>query len=578
MNHQAIYEQWLNDPAIDDATKAELKSISNNTKEIEDRFFKELEFGTGGLRGVLGAGTNRLNVYTIRKATQGLANYILSSDAYKPGMGVAIAHDCRRMSPEFSTEAALVLNANGIKTYTFDSLRPTPLLSFAVRHLGCVSGIVITASHNPPEYNGYKVYWDDGGQCPYPRDEAIIQEVNKITDFSMVKTMSKDEAITKGLFNIAPPEVDDEFIKNVKAQSLNPEIIPKSDIKIVFTPLHGAGNVGVQRALKETGFKNVYVVAEQEAPDGNFPTVDYPNPEDKKAFEYAIKLAKEKNADLVVATDPDCDRVGIAVKKGDDYTFLNGNMTGALLLEYMCSQMQEKGKLPKNGAIISTIVSTEMGRAVAEAYELEYMEVLTGFKYIGEKIKEFETTGSHKYILGFEESYGYLAGTYARDKDAVVATLLACEIAAFYHKKGLSLYDALLELYAKYGMYQESIVSITLKGVGGLKDMQKIMTALRNQPPKEIANSTIIEVRDYLNKTVTHVPIGKVEATILPVSDVLHYTMEDNSWVCVRPSGTEPKIKLYFGVKLPSTATQEDAVTRLGLMAQDMQKIVDGVL
>jgi len=581
LDHYNVYEEWLNDPSIDDATKAELKSISHNEKEIEDRFFKDLEFGTGGLRGVLGAGTNRLNIYTIRKATQGLANYILSSETYKPGMGVAIAHDCRRMSPEFSTEAALVLNANGIKTYTFDSLRPTPLLSFAVRHLGCVSGIVITASHNPPEYNGYKVYWDDGGQCPYPRDEAIIQEVNKITNFSMVKTMPKEEAITKGLFNIAPPEVDDEFIKNVKAQLLNPEIIPKSDIKIVFTPLHGAGNVGVQRALKETGFKNVYVVKEQEAPDGNFPTVDYPNPEDKKAFEYAIKLANEKNADLVVATDPDCDRVGIAVKsvkKDDDYVFLNGNMTGALLLEYMCSQKQEKGVLPKNGAIISTIVSTEMGRAIAEAYGLKYMEVLTGFKYIGEKIKEFETTGSHTYILGYEESYGYLAGTYARDKDAVVATLLVCEMAAYYHKKGLSLYDALLELYVKYGMYQESIVSITLKGVDGLKDMQKIMTTLRNQPPKEIAKSAVIEVRDYLNKTVTHVPIGKVEATTLPISDVLYYTMEDNSWVCVRPSGTEPKIKLYFGTKLPSTTSKEEATAKLDLMATDMKKIVEGIL
>ena len=578
MGYREIYEQWLSDPIIDNVTKAELKEISGNEKEIEDRFFRDLEFGTGGLRGVLGAGTNRLNIYTIRKATQGLANYILQSDAYKSGMGVAIAHDCRRMSPEFSTEAALVLNANGIKTYTFESLRPTPLLSFAVRHLGCVAGIVVTASHNPPEYNGYKVYWSDGGQCPYPRDEAIIDEVLKVTSFAMVKTMPQDEAVAKGLFNIAPPEVDDKFIENVKAQCLNPEIIPESDIKIVFTPLHGAGNEGVQRALRETGFKNVFVVKEQESPDGNFPTVSYPNPEDKLAFACALKLAHEKDADLIVATDPDCDRVGIAVKRDNDYELLTGNMTGVLLTDYMVSQMKAKGKLPANGAIISTIVSTDMTRAITKAYGLEYMEVLTGFKYIGEKIKGFEETGSHSYILGFEESYGYLAGTYARDKDAVVASLLICEAAAFYRKQGLSLYDALQELYKKYGLYRECIESITLKGVDGLSDIKRIMAYLRNNPPQSLAGSKVIEARDYQNRTIKNIETGVVTDSTLPVSDVLYYATDDGSWACVRPSGTEPKIKLYFGTKLPSGSTIDDAVAKLKTMTVDLKSLVDKVL
>ncbi|MCL2197948.1 MAG: phospho-sugar mutase, partial [Defluviitaleaceae bacterium] len=578
MNYKAVYDQWLTDPIIDDATKAELKGISGNEKEIEDRFFKELEFGTGGMRGVLGAGTNRLNIYTIRKATQGLANYILQSDAYKPGMGVAIAHDCRRMSPEFSAEAALVLNANGIKTYTFESLRATPLLSFAVRKLNCIAGIVITASHNPPEYNGYKVYWSDGGQCPYPRDEAIISEVQKVTSFAMVKTMPKAEASEKGLFNVASPEVDTEFIKNVKAQCLNPEIIPESDIKIVFTPLHGAGNEAVQRALKETGFKNVFVVKEQELPDGNFPTVSYPNPEEKAAFALALKLANEKSADIIIATDPDCDRVGVAVKDGSEYRFLTGNMTGVLLTEYMVSQMKAKGKLPANGAIISTIVSTDMTRAICQANDLAYMEVLTGFKYIGEKIKGFEETGSHSYILGFEESYGYLAGTYARDKDAVVASLLVCEAAAFYRKQGISLYDALQDLYKKYGFYRECIESITLKGVDGLNDIKKIMAALRATPPKSLGGATVVESRDYQNDVIKNLSTGATVPTGLPVSDVLYFATDDGCWACVRPSGTEPKIKLYFGAKLPSGATEDDATARLKAMTTDLKAIVDGAL
>ncbi|MCL2187997.1 MAG: phospho-sugar mutase [Defluviitaleaceae bacterium] len=564
MAYMKAYEKWLNDPAIDGATKAELEGLKGNEAEIQDRFFKELEFGTGGMRGVLGAGTNRLNIYTIRKATQGLANYILASDAYKDGMGVAIAHDCRRMSPEFSQEAALVLNANGIKTYVFDSLRPTPLLSFAVRELGCVSGIVVTASHNPPEYNGYKVYWADGGQCPYPRDEAIIAEVNKITDFSMVKTLPLAEAKEKGLYNVAGPAVDDAFIGHVKGCLQNPQIIPESDIKIVFTPLHGAGNISTQRALKESGFKNVFVVSRQEQPDGNFPTVGYPNPEDKKAFALALELAKEKDADIALATDPDCDRVGLAVKHDGDYVLLTGNQTGVILTEYLLSQMKEKGTLPANAAIISTIVSTDMTRAIAKEYGATYMEVLTGFKYIGEKIKEFEESNSHTYIIGFEESYGYLTGTYARDKDAVAATLLACEAAAFYRKQGLSLYEVLQKLYAKYGEYRESIVSITMQGVAGLEDIKRILTRLRTTPPAALGGSKVIEARDYASKEVKNLANGSVTATGLPVSDVLYYATEDGSWACVRPSGTEPKIKLYFGVKSGGTE-------KLDALAKDMK-------
>jgi len=563
MNYQNVYEKWLNDPTIDNATKAELQGIANDPKEIEDRFYRELEFGTGGMRGVLGAGTNRLNIYTIRKATQGLANYILGQASGKQP-SVAIAHDCRHMSTEFSREAALVLNANGIKTYVFDSLRPTPLLSFAVRHLSCISGIVITASHNPPEYNGYKVYWQDGGQCTFPRDEAIITEVQKVTDFNMIKTMPEADAIAAGLFNVAAASVDDAFLQNVMAQCQNPDIIPTSDIKIVYTPLHGAGNISVKRALKEAGFKNVYVVPEQEQPDGNFPTVAYPNPEDSAAFTHAIELARQKDADIVIATDPDCDRVGVVVKHDGDYVLLNGNMTGVILADYIVSQMRDKNKLPANGAIISTIVSTDMVQAIAEENGLAYMAVLTGFKYIGEKIKEFEETGSHSFIFGYEESYGYLAGTYSRDKDGVVATLLACEAAAFYRKQGMSLYDALQKLYEKYGCYAESIESITLKGVEGVENIKKIMAALRQNPPTSLAGAKITEVRDYLQGS--HV-------TGLPISDVLYYVTEDCSWACVRPSGTEPKIKIYFGTKCAGKAD-----TKLAYLAKDMLNIVDGVL
>ena len=572
MDYMKAYESWLLDPAIDDATKNELRSISGDKKEIEDRFFMELEFGTGGMRGVLGAGTNRLNIYTIRRATQGLANYILGSDDYKPGMGVAIAHDCRRMSPEFSKEAALVLNANGIKTYTFDSLRSTPELSFAVRHFGCISGIVVTASHNPPEYNGYKVYWSDGGQCPYPRDEAIISEVNKITSFDMVKTISQKEAVEKGLFTVAGADVDEAFIKSVTSQSLRPNVVEKSDIKIVFTPLYGAGNIPVRKALARAGFKNLFAEERQAGPDGDFPTVSYPNPEAKEAFTLSIETAKKLGADIVVATDPDADRVGVAVLHGDEYVYLSGNMTGVLLTEYIIQGKKESGSLPKNGAVVSTIVSTRMTKALCDKHGLMYLDVLTGFKYVGEKIKEFEASGEASFTFGFEESYGYLAGTHARDKDAIVATMLVCEACAYYKEKEQTLIDALRGLYKEHGMYRECVESITLKGVDGLGDIKRIMANLRENPPKTIGGNPVEIVDDYKNSLRTYTPDGKTEEILLPVSDVLHYTLTGGSWACVRPSGTEPKIKLYFGAKLGVDATAEEADGKLAEMAADLKQ------
>jgi len=571
MHYRAAYEGWLNDPSIDQRTIDELNAIAGNEREIEDRFFRELEFGTGGLRGILGAGTNRLNIYTIRKATQGLANYILSAADYAPGMGVVIAHDSRRMSPEFTMEAALVLNANGIRTYVFDSLRPTPLLSFAVRYLGCIAGIVVTASHNPPEYNGYKVYWADGGQCTYPRDKAIITEVNKITNFAMVKTMGQVEASLKGLYNIAPAEVDDSFNSHVKACGLNPSIIPESDIKIVFTPLHGAGNVSVRRALKESGFKHVYVVPEQEQPDGEFPTVASPNPEDSAAFALALQLATQVDADVIIATDPDADRVGVAVKHNGEHMLLTGNMVGAIMTEYLLSQMQLGGCLPKDGVIISTIVSTNVTKAIAESYGINYIDVLTGFKFISEKMREFDETGSNTYLFGFEESYGYLTGNFTRDKDAISASLLVCEAVAYYKRQGLSLYDVLHNLYKKHGLHVESTMSVTKKGAEGLQDIKRIMAGLRANTPQSLGGSRVIEARDYLNKCVKHLPDGLEEATGLPVSDVLYFAMADGSWACVRPSGTEPKIKLYFGVCLPPNALIEEANAKIVALTEDLK-------
>ena len=571
MGYRDVYEKWISDPGIDQATKDELLAIAGDEREIEDRFFRDLEFGTGGLRGVLGAGSNRLNIYTIRKATQGLANYILKADDYVPGMGVAIAHDSRRMSPEFTMEAALVFNANGIKTYVFDSLRPTPLLSFAVRYLGCIAGIVITASHNPPEYNGYKAYWSDGGQCTSPRDNDIIAEVNNITDFSMIQTMGHAEAVKNGLYCFAPPDVDDAYVANVRACCINADIIPDSDIKIVFTPLHGAGNIPVRRVLKESGFRHVHVVPEQEMPNGEFPTVSYPNPEDVAAYACALKLAEKVDADVVIATDPDADRVGVAVKHGGERTVLTGNMVGAILTEYLLSQMQAAGRLPQNSAVISTIVSTDMGKKIAESYDATYIDVLTGFKFIGEKMNEFEETGNHSYILGYEESYGYLAGTYARDKDAVVASLLICEAVAYYKRQGLSLCDVMQNLYTKHGVHLELTTSLTMKGAEGLQDIKRIMEGLRANPPESLGGSKLVEARDYLSEKIRYLPDGREAPTGLPISDVLYFVMENGSWACVRPSGTEPKIKLYFGVCLPSTASMDEANAKIKTLEEDLK-------
>lgn len=577
MGFMENYKQWLEDDYFDSETKAELKSIENNEKEIEERFYKNLDFGTGGLRGIIGAGTNRMNIYTVSKATQGLANYILKQGDEGKKMGVAIAYDSRRMSPEFAETAALVLNGNGIKAYLFDELRPTPVLSFAVRHLGCTAGIVVTASHNPPEYNGYKVYWADGGQVPSPRDAEIIDEVNAVSDFHMIKKANKDEAQKDGLLNIIGKEVDEEYDKNVLAQRINPDIIKTvgETLKIVYTPLHGTGNKPVRRILEAAGFKNVNVVPEQELPDSEFSTVGYPNPEDPKAFTLALNLADKIDADIIVGTDPDADRVGAVVKnKNGEYVVLSGNMTGVLLTEYILSQKKEMGKLPENGAVISTIVSTDMTKVIAESYNVDYFEVLTGFKYIGEKIKQFEESGSHQYLFGFEESYGCLAGTYARDKDAVVATMLICELAAFYKTRGMSLYEGVMEIYKKYGFYKEIIKSITLKGIEGIANMKKIMDTLRSSTPAEIDGAKVIEARDYKSSICKNVLTGEETKITLPVSNVLYYVLDNGTWFCVRPSGTEPKIKIYFGSNAKS---EEEVQAKLESASSGIMKIIDNI-
>ena len=560
MNYKDKYEQWLSGDYFDETTKQELKSIQNDESEIKERFYKDLEFGTGGLRGILGAGTNRMNIYTVRKATQGLANYILKHGGGKD-KGVAIAYDSRRMSPEFADEAALVLAGNGIKAYVFESLRPTPELSFAVRTLSCISGIVITASHNPPEYNGYKVYWEDGAQVTSPKDVEIIQEVSNVEKFEDVNVLTKEEALAKGLYQVIGKEIDDQYIQELKKLVIDQEVIEEEakDFTIVYTPLHGTGNLPVRRILSEIGFQQVYVVKEQELPDGNFPTVGYPNPEDIKAFELAIQLAKEKNADIIMATDPDADRLGVLAKvKDGEYFPLTGNMIGSLLMEYILSRKSEKGELPDNGSIVQTIVSTEMGAAIANAYGVEYFEVLTGFKYIGEKIKEFEESGDYTYLFGFEESYGCLIGTHARDKDAIVSTMGVCELAAFYKSKGMTLYDALIALYEKYGYYKESLESITLKGIEGVEKIQHILSTLRKNPPTEVNGVSVVEARDYSSGVIQDLITGQTKSTGLPESNVLYYVLEDGSWLCLRPSGTEPKIKFYFGVKGNSLELAEE--------------------
>ena len=565
------YEEWLNNPCFDEETKKELESIKDNEKEIEDRFYKELEFGTAGLRGVIGAGSNRMNKYTVGRATQGLANFILKEGTQEKG--VAISYDSRHMSKEFSEEAALCLNANGIKTYIFDELRPVPELSFTVRQLKCTAGIMITASHNPPEYNGYKVYWDDGAQIIPPKDKQIIDEVNK-TEFSQIKKMNKEDAIKAGLYIEISKEIDDKFVNTLKSLVLNPEVIKKvqDDIKIVYTPLHGAGNVPVQRVLKELGFTHVFVVPEQEKPDGDFPTVSYPNPEDKNAFKLALELAKRVNADVVLATDPDSDRLGVYSKDDNgEYIAYTGNMSALLIAEYELSQKKEKGMLPDNGAFITTIVSSDMAKAIAKAYGLKVFETLTGFKWIGEKIRQFEEQHTYSYQFGFEESYGCLISPHARDKDGISAVMALCEATAYYKSKGITLWQQMLNIYKKYGFYKEGQISIVLKGADGAEQIKAKMEKMRANPPKSLAGHKVIEARDYKEHTIVK-ENGERSETDLPTSNVLYYDLTDNAWCCVRPSGTEPKIKFYMGVRGES---MEDADKRLEELTEAMKKFVE---
>jgi phosphoglucomutase len=559
MDYKVKYQEWLKNPYFDEATRKELAALSGNEKEIKERFFQDLEFGTGGLRGILGAGVNRMNLYTVRRATQGLANYIKKQGGEQKG--VAIAYDSRRMSPEFALDTALCLAANGIKAYLFESLRPTPELSFAVRELHCIAGIVITASHNPPEYNGYKVYWEDGAQITAPKDVEIIREVKAITDFSEAKTMSKEEALKQGLLTMIGRQIDDKYINELKKLVINPISEEGKKLKIVYTPLHGTGNLPVRRILKELGFEHIYVVPEQELPDSEFSTVGYPNPEDPKVFTLAKKLAEKVGADLILATDPDADRLGVQVRNpAGEFVLFNGNMTGALLAEYEFSQMAEKGLLPSNAALVKTIVTGNISDRIAEHYQAKLIEVLTGFKYIGEQIKNFKETGSYEYVFGYEESYGCLIGTHSRDKDAVAAVMALCEAAAYYKSKGSSLYEQMERIYEKYGYYKEDLVSVTLKGIEGMEKIKAIMEGYRSNPPKAAGDCKILKVRDYLKDTITDNLTGAVTPTGLPKSDVLYFELEEDAWCAIRPSGTEPKIKLYFGVK---GSSMEEAEARL---------------
>lgn len=566
MSYRESYESWLSNPYFDEETKEELKALAGNEKEIEDRFYRELEFGTAGLRGVIGAGTNRMNIYTVRKATQGLSNYILKQG--KAAKGVAIAFDSRRMSPEFADEAALCLAANGIKAYVFESLRPTPELSYAVRKLGCIAGINITASHNPPEYNGYKVYWEDGAQITPPHDGGIMAEVAAISDYGALKTMDREEAKAKGLYETIGANIDDPYIEELKSQVIHWDAIraAQKDIKIVYSPLHGTGNIPARRVMKELGFENVYVVPEQELPDGEFPTVSYPNPEAAEAFELGLKLAKEVDADLVLATDPDADRLGVYVKdaKTGEYITLTGNMSGCLLADYEIGQRKATKGLPEDGALIKTIVTTNMADAIAKAYGVELIEVLTGFKYIGQQILGFEQKGKGTYLFGFEESYGCLIGTHARDKDAIVATMALCEAAAYYKTQGKTLWDAMIDMYEKYGYYKDDIKSITLKGIEGLAKIQEILNTLRENTPSKFGAYEVVSARDYKTGVIKDLKTGEEKPTGLPASNVLYYDLSDDAWLCVRPSGTEPKVKFYYGVKGTSLEDAEEKSAALG--------------
>ena len=572
MDYKEIYNQWLENPYFDEATKEELKAIKDDENEIKERFYMDLEFGTAGLRGIIGAGTNRMNIYVVRRATQGLANYIAKVD--KKSQGVAIAYDSRHMSPEFAQEAALCLAANGIKAYIFETLRPTPELSFAVRHLGCVAGINVTASHNPPEYNGYKVYWEDGAQITPPHETGTMGEVKAISDWNTVKTMDKEEAVKAGLFEVIGQAVDDAYMAELKKQIIHMDAIQAEgkNLKIVYTPLHGTGNIPARRILKELGFENVYVVPEQELPDGDFPTVSYPNPEAAEAFELGLKLAREVDADIVLATDPDADRLGVRVKdRNGEYHDLTGNMSGCLLANYELSQRKAvNGSLPEDGALVKTIVTTNLADAIAKGYGVNLIEVLTGFKYIGQQILGFENSGKGTYLFGFEESYGCLIGTYARDKDAIVATMALCEAAAYYKTQGKTLWDAMIDMYEEFGYYKDAIQAVTMKGIEGLQKIQEIMTTLRQNPPAEFAGHKVTAVRDYKLDEITDLATGEKKPTGLPNSNVLYYELTDDAWVCVRPSGTEPKVKFYYGVKGTSLADADEKSDAMGKAVLEM--------
>ncbi len=577
MSYKDIYQEWVSNPYFDEATRAELKAIENDEKEVEDRFYTELEFGTAGLRGVIGAGTNRMNIYTVRKATQGLANYI--KKVGEQARGVAIAYDSRHMSPEFADEAALCLAANGIRAYVFESLRPTPELSFAVRRLNCVAGINITASHNPAEYNGYKVYWEDGAQITPPHDTGIMAEVKAVTEYTSMLTMDKPNAQEKGLYVTIGEDIDRAYMDEIKKLVIHQDAIDavKDELKIVYTPLHGTGNLPVRTILKELGFTKVFVVKEQELPDGDFPTVGYPNPEAAAAYELALALAEKEGADLVLATDPDADRLGVYVKDSvtGEYHMLTGNMSGCLIGDYIIGETKaSKGSLPDDGAFIRSIVTTNMADAIAKHYGVELVEVLTGFKFIGNKMLEFEKTGKGTYLFGMEESYGCLPGTYARDKDAVAATMFLCEAAAFYKTKGKTLWDAMLDMYARYGFYQDHVESITLKGIEGLEKIKKILGTLREKPLAAIGSYEVLKVRDYQADTVTDLKTNEVKPTGLPRSNVLYYELQDDAWVCIRPSGTEPKVKFYIGVKGDSL---ENSVEKARVLGSKMLDIVQGL-
>ncbi|WP_138262866.1 phospho-sugar mutase [[Clostridium] hylemonae] len=577
MEYLEKYREWLENPYFDEDTKAELREIAGDDSEIKERFYKDLEFGTAGLRGIIGAGTNRLNIYTVRKATQGLANYIMKRNGQD--RGVAIAYDSRRMSPEFADEAALCLAANGIKAYVFETLRPTPELSYAVRALGCIAGINITASHNPPEYNGYKVYWEDGAQITPPHDKGIMDEVKAVTDYNTVKTMGLADAKAAGMYEVIGAQVDDGYIAELKKQVIHQDAIDEmgSELKIVYSPLHGTGNIPARRILKELGFKNVYIVKEQELPDGEFPTVSYPNPEAEEAFTLGLKLAREVDADLVLATDPDADRLGVYVKdtKSGEYKVLTGNMSGCLLADYELGQRKAAEGLPEDGYLIKTIVTSNMADAIAKGYGVGLIEVLTGFKYIGQQILGFETTEKGKYLFGFEESYGCLIGTHARDKDAIVATMALCEAAAYYKTKGMTLWDAMMDMYERYGYYKDSIQSITLKGIEGLQKIQEILETLRKNPPMEVGGYRVLKARDYEADIIKDITTGEVTPTGLPASNVLYYDLTDDAWLCVRPSGTEPKVKFYYGIKGTSL---EDADEKSRMLGEEVLSMINTML